>query len=210
MNAGVELGPHERRLVVATLGDSITAGTPGWDPDAKVRAVTGATDPESQYQFWAQRHHPHLTFRNHGVNRERTDQIATRLDTAADGADVVVLQGGINDIVQGLDVDRVGAVIESTLKRALALRIRVVVADLLPWNNGWPDADARIRALNVRVHEIAGSHGVGVLPFHDVLEDPQRPGRMRDEWTSDGNHPSVMGYRRLGEFAVALRPQSAG
>jgi hypothetical protein len=27
---------------------------------------------------------------------------------------------------------------------------------------------------------------------------------MRDEWTSDGDHPSVAGYRRLGELAFRL------
>ena len=42
-----------RHLIVSTLGDSITAGTPGWDPDPRVRAATGANDPRSQYQHWA-------------------------------------------------------------------------------------------------------------------------------------------------------------
>jgi lysophospholipase L1-like esterase len=37
-----------------------------------------------------------------------------------------------------------------------------------------------------------------VLPFHDALEDPERPGLMREQWTSDGDHPSVEGYRVLG------------
>jgi lysophospholipase L1-like esterase len=45
---------------------------------------------------------------------------------------------------------------------------------------------------------------VPVLPFHDTLEDPQRPGRMRAELTADGDHPSVAGYRLLGERAFSL------
>jgi lysophospholipase L1-like esterase len=45
---------------------------------------------------------------------------------------------------------------------------------------------------------------VPLLPFHDTLEDPDRPGRMGEEWTSDGDHPSVEGYRRLGESAFRL------
>ena len=40
-----------------------------------------------------------------------------------------------------------------------------------------------------------------MLPFYQTLEDPERPGRMRAEWTADGNHPSVAGHRRLGELA---------
>ena len=36
----------------------------------------------------------------------------------------------------------------------------------------------------------------------ETLEDPGRPGRMKDEWTNeDGDHPSIAGYRRLGELA---------
>jgi hypothetical protein len=27
---------------------------------------------------------------------------------------------------------------------------------------------------------------------------------MREEWTDDGDHPSVEAYRRLGELAFAL------
>ena len=47
---------------------------------------------------------------------------------------------------------------------------------------------------------------VAVLPFYATLEDEDRPGRMREEWTPDGNHPSVAGHRRLGEIAFALQP----
>ena len=43
-----------------------------------------------------------------------------------------------------------------------------------------------------------------MLPFHDTLEDPELPGRMKAEWTADGNHPSVEGHRRLGELAFHL------
>jgi lysophospholipase L1-like esterase len=59
-------------------------------------------------------------------------------------------------------------------------------------------------ALNGLYRDGAESRGVSVLPFYATLEDPSRPGRMREKWTSDGNHPSVEGYRRLGEVAFAL------
>jgi lysophospholipase L1-like esterase len=45
---------------------------------------------------------------------------------------------------------------------------------------------------------------VPVLPFYETLQDHDRPGRMREEWTSDGDHPSVAGYRLLGERAFRL------
>ena len=64
--------------------------------------------------------------------------------------------------------------------------------------------DREIRRLNASIAAIAREEGVPLLPFHDTLEDPGRPGRMREDWTSDGDHPSVAGYLRLGELAFRL------
>jgi lysophospholipase L1-like esterase len=80
----------------------------------------------------------------------------------------------------------------------------VLLADVLPWNNGWPDAEPHIRALNELVHGIGAAEGVQVLPFYATLEDPEAPGRMKQEWTPDGDHPSADGHRRLGELAFRL------
>jgi len=191
-------------VVVATLGDSITAGTPGWDPDPRVREAQGASDPESQYQHWAALANPGLEFRNHGVNGERTDQIGERLPLAAHDAQVIVLQGGINDIAQGRAVEDAATNMGAMVASALGLGLAVVVAELLPWNNGWPDADPRIVALNGLYRALAATHGVPLLGFYATLADPSGPGRMREDWTSDGDHPSVEGYRRLGELAFRL------
>ena len=79
--------------------------------------------------------------------------------------------------------------------------LTVAIADVLPWNNGHPAADEPIAGLNAADRRIAARRGIPLLPFHDTLEDPGRPGLMRTEWTADGDHPSVEGYRRLGELA---------
>ena len=113
---------------------------------------------------------------------------------------MLVVQGGINDIVQGRPVADAAANLRAMIDRGHALGLRVVVANVLPWNNGWPGAEAPIRELNAL---IAGM-GVPVLPFYETLEDPERRGRMREEWTIEGDHPSVDGYRRLGELAFRL------
>jgi lysophospholipase L1-like esterase len=198
----------DARIVVAALGDSITAGSPGWDPDPRVRAVIADPDPESQYEHWAARAEPRLEFRNCGVYGERTDEIARRLERCAAGARVLVVQGGINDIAQRRPVEPAAANLRDMVRRGLGRGLEVVLVDVLPWNNGYPDAEAPIRRLNALIHALGRDEGVPVIPFHDTLEDPERPGRMRDEWTSDGDHPSVAGYRRLGE-AVSAAPSIA-
>ena len=176
------------QIHIAAIGDSITAGSP-WDEDAGVGwpAAAAAADPR-------------LRFTVRAVYGKRTDEIAAWLDEAAAGADVLVVQGGINDIAQGRPVADAAANLRAMVDRGRELGLRVAVADVLPWNNGWPDAEPRIRELNALIAEL----GAPVLPFHDTLEDPERPGRMREQWTVEGDHPSRDGYRRLGQLAFRL------
>jgi lysophospholipase L1-like esterase len=173
---------------VVALGDSITAGSP-WDDDPAIGWPAAATAAD-----------PRLRFTVRAVYGKRTDEIAAWLDDAAAGAEVLVVQGGINDIAQGRPVAGAAANLLAMIRRGEDLGLRVAVANVLPWNNGWPRAEAAIRELNA---SIAGM-GVPVLPFHETLEDPDRPGRMREDWTVEGDHPSVDGYRRLGELAFRL------
>jgi len=50
---------REGTIVVAALGDSITAGSPYWDPDPEVRAQIGdELDEQSQWEYWAARRLP--------------------------------------------------------------------------------------------------------------------------------------------------------
>jgi lysophospholipase L1-like esterase len=188
----------ERLVVVACLGDSITEGSPEHDSRR-------GGNVESQWQHWAGRLHPELEFRNHGIYGERTDEIAARLDDAAHGAGVLIVQGGINDIAQGRPVERAAENLRSMVRRGQELGLLVVLVNVLPWNNGWPEHEAPIRRLNTLIGDVAREEGVPLLDFHAALEDPDHPGRMNTEWTHpDGDHPSVAGYRRLGERAFAL------
>ena len=126
-----------------------------------------------------------------------------RLDDCARDADLLVVQGGINDIAQGRTIEDAADNLRAMVRRGKELGLRVALVDLLPWNNGWPAAEPEIRRLNDLIAEIAQDESVPLLPFHDTLEDPDLPGRMRAEWTSDGDHPSVEGYRKLGEVVVS-------
>jgi lysophospholipase L1-like esterase len=192
----------EGTVLVAALGDSITAGSPLWDPDPATRELIGtAADERSQYEYWAAESNPALEFRNCGVPGERTDEIALRLDGCAEGADALLIQGGINDIAQGRPVDDAAADLEAMVLTGQELGLPVTLVELLPWNNGHPEADPLVAELNREIARIGRQHDVPVLPFHDVLEDPAEPGTMPAELTDDGNHPSVAGYRRLGEQA---------
>jgi lysophospholipase L1-like esterase len=191
-------------IVVAVAGDSISAGSPLWDPDPIVRAQIAAPDERSQWQWWASRADARLELRTTAVYGERTDQIALRLERVLPGADVLVVQGGINDVVQRLPLEDAARNLETMLERGRAAGLAVAVADVLPWNNGDAAAAKDIVRLNERIQELATAAGVPVLAFHDTLADPADPSRMRDDLTADGDHPSVEGHRLLGEQAFSL------
>jgi lysophospholipase L1-like esterase len=191
-------------VIIACLGDSITAGSPLWDPDPEVRAQISEPDERSQWEWWAAQIAPQLDFRNFGVNTQRTDQIAARFDVAVEGADALVVQGGINDIVQRRPVEEAARNLTGIVDRALGLGLRVAIANVLPWNNGDARSVQDIGRLNELVAAIAAERDIPLYPFHDTLADPAEPHRMRAEWTDDGNHPSVEGHRLLGERAFFL------
>ena len=191
--------------VIAALGDSITAGNPGFDPDPGARGAYGFGDDErSSFEYWAAEADPGLRIRNCGVFGERTDEIAARLADCAEGAEGIVVQGGINDIAQRHDVQRAARNLRGIVAEAKAMGLAVAIADVLPWNNGYPQAYPQIKALNLLIAEIAREESIPLLPFYETLDDPDAPGRMKPEWTADGDHPSVEGYRRLGERAFSL------
>ncbi len=183
--------------LVATLGDSITAGGPLWDPDPAVRREIGsAADERSQYQYWARRRlGPRVRFRNCGVSGERTDRIALRLDRCARGADMLIVQGGLNDIAQGANPESIPMNLRALVRRGRKLGLRVAIAELLPYEN-----DPRVASLNRAIRAIGREERVAVLPFHAALEDPASPGRMPARLTIDGTHPSIAGYRRMAEI----------
>jgi acyl-CoA thioesterase-1 len=169
-------------LIVATLGDSITEGSPG----------------ETTWQEWAA--HPSLEFRNFGIWGERTDEIADRFDEAVRGADAVVIQGGINDIAQGRPVERAAENLGGLVRRAKQRGLRVVLVNVLPWQDAF---EPQVRRLNELLAELAAKENVPLLDFWSLLVDADATGRMKGEYAhADGDHPSAAGYRRLGESVL--------
>lgn len=196
-----------REIVVAVAGDSISAGSPLWDPDPAVRSRMAVPDERSHWQWWAARADGRLGFRTSAVYGERTEEIARRVDLVLPGADVLVVQGGINDVAQRRPVEDAARNIAAMLAAGRAAGAVLAVADVLPWNNGDGRSAAAIGQLNGLVRQLAAAVGATVLPFHDTLVDPADPLLMRPDLTEDGDHPSVEGHRLLGERAFRLPPE---
>lgn len=192
--------------IVATLGDSITAGAPRWSPNPQLRAVIasrGQLTRESQWQYWAgAATDGAFRFRNCGVEGDRTDEIEARFAHCTAGADVVVIQGGTNDLAQGRTPAEAAGNIDDMVRRAERAGLRALVTTIPPINRRYPTWAAAVRRLNARIVSLARQARVPVVDFFGELEDPRRPDRMPARWTADGIHPTVEGYGRLGRAAA--------
>jgi lysophospholipase L1-like esterase len=190
--------------IVVALGDSTTAGTPGFLSPLEA-PPDGAGDVESQYAYWLTDAHADWRVLNRGVNGERTDQIRARFgrDVLEARADVVVIIAGVNDVYQGRSADAVVRELEQLYDAARAARIAVVAGTIIPYDTAGRDENARMHAINAWIHDYAAAHAEDVV-FCDTraaVAAPGEPDRLVS--SPDGLHPSPEGYRLM---ALALEP----
>src|SRR5216110_4094965 len=112
---------------IVALGDSTTAGTPGFKSPIEA-PPDGAGNVESQYAYWLMKTHPDWQVLNRGVNGERSDQIRGRFarDAAAAKPAVVVVIAGVNDVYQGRSAASVERELEAMYDAARVAGITVV------------------------------------------------------------------------------------
>lgn len=195
--------PRPGAVQVAALGDSITAGSPLWDPNPDVRAgIADRLNDQSQYAYWAERElRGKVRIRNCGVFGERTDAIAARLAGCARGAKVILIEGGINDIAQGRTPQSVAKNLERMVGQAKRAKVAPILTEVLPWTGGYPEAAPKVLRANELIHALARREEVPVAPWYDALNDG---GRMKPGLGIDDSHPSVAGYRKMGEIVAPL------
>ena len=183
---------------IAALGDSTTAGTPGWLSPLEAPPA-GRGDEPSHSGSWLMRAHPEWEVLNRGVNGERTDQIAARFerDVIDERVQAVVIIGGVNDVYQGLRASQAIANLRGMFDRAREAGLVVVAGTIVPYNTATPDQ-------NARMHEINAWIAASTIPWADTraaVADPNDPDRLVS--SPDDLHPSPEGYRRMAE---SIRP----
>ena len=195
------LARAETGMTVLALGDSTTAGTPGFRSPVEA-PPDGSGNEQSQYTYWAERRSPGRRFLNRGVNGERTDEILRRFkaDLQSLHPDAVVVLAGVNDLYQGYPPER----IQENLRKIYALAsergIPVMACTIIPYNGMSAEVFSRMRQVNEWIRRNSSETGLGFCDLFGVVEDPERPGFLLH--TPDGLHPDVEGYQRMGE-AVA-------
>ncbi|MGD0175859.1 MAG: GDSL-type esterase/lipase family protein [Candidatus Bathyarchaeia archaeon] len=190
------------KLRIVGLGDSTTAGTPGFLSPLEA-PPNGRGNPESQYAYWMMRMHPEWTVLNRGVNGERSDEILARFerDVFSESPNYVVILAGVNDVYQGAPVESVKEHLLAMYEKTTAAKIRPVAATVLPYNAASAGESKAISDLNTWIAVTANRLGALFCDTNRAVRDPGNPDRLLS--SPDGNHPDVSGYRKLGEALAA-------
>jgi lysophospholipase L1-like esterase len=189
------------RKVVA-LGDSTTAGTPGFLSPIE-SPPSGRGNPASQYGYWMMKLHPDWDVLNRGVNGQRSDQILARFerDVSAEKPDLVIILAGVNDIFQGRPAASVERNLQMLYDLAKGSHIKTVAATILPYNIAGRREIQSMREVNSWLDAASKQSGMLFCDTHRAVSDPNNPDLLVS--TPDGLHPDVEGYRKMGE-ALAL------
>ena len=193
-------------LTIVALGDSTTAGTPGFRSPVEA-PPDGEGEVRSQFAWWLQLAEPGWRVLNRGVNRERTEAIAARFDrdVLAERPQALILLAGVNDVYDGDAAGDVQGRLAAMYARAREAGVRVVAGSILPYDQATADQNLRMRAINAWIRDTASSTpGMAFCDTRLAASRPDAPDRLID--SPDGLHPGIEGYRRIGEALVpALR-----
>ncbi|MFF9476152.1 SGNH/GDSL hydrolase family protein [Streptomyces roseolus] len=185
------MGAHGYRRYVA-LGDSQTEGVGDGDDLTGLRGWAdrlaehlARTDPGIRYA--------NLAVRGRLAGDVRTGQLPAALALRPDLATVVA---GVNDLLRpGFDADETAGHLEAVFAALTAQGARVVTLTFPDVGRITPLARPlapRVHALNDRIRQAAGRHGVTVAETarHEVVTDPRL-------WSADRLHASPLGHARI-------------
>ena len=205
------LTAEDNRAVVC-YGDSITAQDwpdclamrcygEGYNKTAIIRRATSGSRILRQYEC--------LTYESYGLSGSNrfTHEVPT------DGADTVIIQQGINDIIRPVgeeknvfrpmsDLPTVEELIEGLkmyIAQARSFGYKVYVGTLLPmggWRTDAPFRQEMRHAYNefIRTTDLID----GCIDFDKALRDPEKPDYFLPKYDSgDHLHPSPAGYERM-------------
>ena len=209
-NVSVLTEPENRAIVC--YGDSITAQdwpdhlalrcfTEGHHNTAIIRRATSGSRILRQYDC--------LTYESYGLSGENR----FHHEVPTDGADIVIIQQGINDIIHPVgkrvnifrpmsDLPTVEELIDGLkdyIAKARSYGYRVYVGTLLPMGGWRTDAPFRQEMRHeyndfIRTTDLID----GYIDFDAALRDPEKPDWFLPQYDSgDHLHPSAAGYKRM-------------
>ncbi len=211
-------------LTIVALGDSTTAGTPGFRSPVEA-PPDGDGDVTSQFTWWLMRAEPAWRVLNRGVDGERTDEIAARFDrdvlshlrrhAPTAGADPAH-SAGPSERAASSSCSRasttctrvetsttVQAGLLAMFDRARGPAFPVVACSIIPFDTATAEQNARMHAINAWIRDTASAtRGMAFCDTRAAVARPDDPDRLID--TPDGLHPTPAGYRRMADALLPV------
>ncbi|MHA1588736.1 MAG: SGNH/GDSL hydrolase family protein [Candidatus Thorarchaeota archaeon] len=181
------------------FGDSLTAGTPGYDPDF-------GGDERSQYGFWLlessrSEGFQDISFVNQGAPGELAHLMHGRLERLLQQKqyDTVIILGGSNDIGWGYPVHAIFKTLTNLWSLAADKGSRVVTCTVPPIGSVFPDIQKKQGELNSLILKAPKDiEGIIAVDLFSVLADSDNL-LLPTFDSGDGLHLSIQGYRQMGE-----------
>jgi lysophospholipase L1-like esterase len=194
---------RDERIRIVALGDSTTAGTPGWMSPLE-SPPRGAGDETSQYAYWLMRARPGWDVLNRGVNGERSDEIRRRFprDVLLERPTAAVIIAGVNDIYQGLSVEHVTAQLAAMYDEAAHAAITVVAGTIIPYNTATPEQNGKMHEINAWIRSRADGRQLHLVDTRTAVALAGNMDLLAD--TVDELHPTAAGYRRMAEAILPV------
>src|SRR5213594_2012676 len=189
------------RVTIVGLGDSTTAGTPGFRSPLE-SPPNGEGNPESQYAYWMMQSHPDWTVLNRGINGQTAVEIRARLsrDVPQSRPAYSIILAGVTAIFGGFHAESVERHLAAMYADVLDAGIVPVAATVLPYNSATTRASGDILTLNAWIESVTKVLGIPFCDTHAAVADAANLNRLRG--SPDGLHPDVAGYRSMGEALV--------
>ena len=216
--SNVSVLTDEGNRTIVCYGDSITAQNwpddltlrcqeEGYARTAIIRRATSGSRILREYHC--------LTYESYGLMGSRR----FHHEVPTDGADAVIIQQGINDIIHPVgrevnifrpmsDLPTVEQLIDGLktyIAQAREMGLKVYVGTLLPMGGWRTDAPFRQEMRHAYNDFIRTTPLIdGCIDFDKALRDPQRPDWFLPEYDSgDHLHPSKLGYQRMAQEVPA-------
>ncbi|MFW9980148.1 MAG: SGNH/GDSL hydrolase family protein [Candidatus Thorarchaeota archaeon] len=182
------------------FGDSLTAGTPGYEPGY-------GGDVHSQYGFWIlesarKEGVTTLQFHNQGRPGELAIQMRPRLRRLIEREkyDFAIILGGTNDLGWGYEPTKVFEALQNLYLDCLQVDIRIVPCTIPPIGFLDMEHQRKQRELNTLIMgNKTAMNDCYPCDIFSELVDPE--GILLPEYDSgDGLHLSIEGYRKIGEL----------
>ncbi|MBQ3008946.1 MAG: lipase [Oscillospiraceae bacterium] len=215
--SNVSVYTEKKNRTIVCYGDSITAQdwpdylslrcrAEGYENTAVIRRATSGSRILREYSC--------ITYESYGLKGDKR----FHHEVPTDGADTVIIQQGINDIIHPVgrqvnvfrpmsDLPTVEELIDGMKKyieQARSFGYKVYVGTLLPiggWRTYAPFREEMRQAFNnwIKTTDLID----GYIDFDKALADPERPEYMLKEYDSgDHLHPSAAGYKAMANAVM--------